>query len=265
MMVKLDDIFNNIKPAEPFRHPKTQPLPGRTPNPDIQIYHGDFNIIGQQIPDESIDCIITDPMYYRAMLHTWDELGALAKRVLKPSGFCVGYSGQFYIKEVLKNMDKHLEYYHLMCLRMNGTIETLRNNMMQRWKPLVVYQKPPEKLVTPVEDVIVNELREKTHYPWQQGVQGWKSLVEIFSKPGDLVLDPMMGAGTSAIACYRSKRKSIGIEIQPVDIHNPQCENTFEIAYQRIQKETGQEPVVYRQENIQARRGGALVEETEGD
>ena len=243
--VTLEELFKNVKPPEP--RPRTQPLPNRTPNPDIKIYHGDFNIVGQQIPDNSIDAIITDPMYYHAMLHTWDELGALAKRLLKPSGFCVGYSGILHIPEVLEAIGKHLEYYTIVALKLNGEIETIEQiNMKHRWKPIVVYQKPPRKVLdVAVEDLIVNDSREKNLYEFQQGLMGVKSCVDVFSKPGDLVLEPMMGSGTTVIAGYQLKRKVIGIEIQPTSERDA---NVFENAYARIQKETCQEPEVHRSE-----------------
>ncbi len=36
--------------------------------------------------------------------------------------------------------------------------------------------------------------------------------IELFTKEGDLVLDPFMGSGTTAIACVRQKRHYLGIE-----------------------------------------------------
>ena len=39
--------------------------------------------------------------------------------------------------------------------------------------------------------------------------------IQLFTKQGDVVLDPFMGSGTTAIACLRRDRKFIGIEINP--------------------------------------------------
>lgn len=39
--------------------------------------------------------------------------------------------------------------------------------------------------------------------------------VRLFSKPGDVVLDPFMGSGTTAVACIRNNRNFIGIEVNP--------------------------------------------------
>ena len=40
-----------------------------------------------------------------------------------------------------------------------------------------------------------------------------KTLIENSTQPGDLVLDPYMGSGTTAIACMQSGRKYIGFEL----------------------------------------------------
>jgi DNA modification methylase len=37
--------------------------------------------------------------------------------------------------------------------------------------------------------------------------------IKLFTKPGDLVLDPFLGSGTTCIAAQELGRKSIGIEI----------------------------------------------------
>jgi site-specific DNA-methyltransferase (adenine-specific) len=40
-------------------------------------------------------------------------------------------------------------------------------------------------------------------------------VVQDYSRPGDLVCDPFMGAGTTGVACAREGRRFIGIEIDP--------------------------------------------------
>jgi site-specific DNA-methyltransferase (adenine-specific) len=37
--------------------------------------------------------------------------------------------------------------------------------------------------------------------------------IKLFTEPGDIVLDPFMGSGTTAIACIRNDRRYIGIEL----------------------------------------------------
>ena len=52
-----------------------------------------------------------------------------------------------------------------------------------------------------------------------------------WTRPGDTVLDPFLGSGTSAIACMRTGRRFIGIERDPV---------YFEVSCQRVKDEQRQ-------------------------
>jgi len=46
----------------------------------------------------------------------------------------------------------------------------------------------------------------------QKPLRLMSSLVSLFTKPGDLVLDPYMGSATTGVACIKSGRRFIGIE-----------------------------------------------------
>jgi site-specific DNA-methyltransferase (adenine-specific) len=52
-------------------------------------------------------------------------------------------------------------------------------------------------------------------------------MVEKASRPGEVVLDPFMGSGTTGVACAKSDRAFIGIEIEP---------KYFDIACRRIEE-----------------------------
>jgi site-specific DNA-methyltransferase (adenine-specific) len=52
-------------------------------------------------------------------------------------------------------------------------------------------------------------------------------VVSDYSRPGDLVCDPFMGAGTTGVACAKEGRDFIGIEIDPA---------AFDIACRRIEE-----------------------------
>lgn len=56
-----------------------------------------------------------------------------------------------------------------------------------------------------------------------------KKLISLFSKEGDLILDPFMGSGTTAVAAKQLNRNYIGFEL---------IENYVKIAEERILKET---------------------------
>lgn len=70
------------------------------------------------------------------------------------------------------------------------------------------------------------ERGEKQH-PTQKPLSLIREIVELFSQPGQTVLGPFMGSGTTGVACVKLGRKFIGIEID---------EGYFEIACERIRK-----------------------------
>lgn len=66
-----------------------------------------------------------------------------------------------------------------------------------------------------------------TGHPSQKPIQLMRDVVEKFTKPGDTVLDPFMGSGTTGVACVETGRNFIGIEKEP---------SYYAIAEARIEK-----------------------------
>ena len=76
----------------------------------------------------------------------------------------------------------------------------------------------PNPLGTPVDDVwnipIINPLsKERTGWPTQKPLKLLSRIIEMASKPGDLVADFFCGCGTAIVAAQRLNRKWIGIDI----------------------------------------------------
>lgn len=57
-----------------------------------------------------------------------------------------------------------------------------------------------------------NSICEKQFHPSQKPVMAMERLIRLSSNPGDTILDPFLGSGTSAIAARISDRKFIGFE-----------------------------------------------------
>lgn len=55
-------------------------------------------------------------------------------------------------------------------------------------------------------------LRQNTH-PTTKPISLYNYLIALFSKDGDIILDPFCGSGTTLIACVLTNRKYIGIEM----------------------------------------------------
>ncbi len=66
---------------------------------------------------------------------------------------------------------------------------------------------------------------EKTEHPCQFPIAIPQRLIKALTKPGDVVMDPFSGSGTTAVACVLENRKFIGCEVK---------EEYIEIADKRI-------------------------------
>ena len=69
------------------------------------------------------------------------------------------------------------------------------------------------------------------NHPTQKPLKLIKHFVEVLSNPGDTIVDPFMGSGTTALACYNQERNFIGCEIDP---------GYFAIAQRRIERAQAQ-------------------------
>jgi DNA modification methylase len=78
----------------------------------------------------------------------------------------------------------------------------------------------------------MTEQPEKTGHPCTKPLKTWVRLLIQVTNKGMTVLDPFMGSGTTGIACIRTGRKFIGIEIS---------EEYLEIAKNRIKIELQQQ------------------------
>jgi DNA modification methylase len=54
---------------------------------------------------------------------------------------------------------------------------------------------------------------EKEDHEWQQPVIEASKLIEKFTKPDDVICDPMCGSGTTGIAALNSQRQAVLIDV----------------------------------------------------
>jgi len=180
----------------------------------VEIWKGKFQTQSKKILPGSIDAIITDPPYSKEYLKDWKDLSLIAKKVLKPSGFLITYSGILNLNEVLKIFDKNLIYYWQFIILHTGVKQLINpRNIFCSYKPILIYQKEPFKRINnQIEDVIEGTGREKEGHPWQQAEDEIKVLIKNFTKPNDLILDPFAGSGTLPVACHKLKRRVLAID-----------------------------------------------------
>ena len=181
----------------------------------MQILTGDFRQLSEDIADNSVDMVLTDPPYAEKFLPLWADLGRVAKRLLRPSHLLVAYTGQMYLPQVVQMLGEHLLWYWSIALLQPGANSRVKARaIFQTHKVLLVYQKPPfRRWGKWGPDTIKSPSPSKKYHPWGQSVEPARELIERFSKPGDLVLDLMTGGGAVGVACIQTGRRFTGFEI----------------------------------------------------
>ncbi len=170
-----------------------------------------------EIPDNSVDFIITDPPYPREYIPLYGHLSKLAARVLKDGGSALVMCGQSYLPQVMNELCKELTYHWTLCyLTPGGQSPSLwqkRTNTF--WKPIIWLTKGEYKGDYIGGDKISSPANDKEHHHWGQSVGGFAEIVEKFTNPGQTVLDPFLGGGTTGVVCVGTKRNFIGVDIDP--------------------------------------------------
>jgi hypothetical protein len=179
---------------------------------DVTLWSGDFTEVGTHIPDASIDLMLCDPPYGEAFLPCLPALGALAARVLKPGGSLLMMYGQLHLCEALQVLSGYLSYQWTFSYRFAGPgIAIWPKAVHNHWKPLLWFcQGAYDGLFQ--GDVLTGDGTDKRFHEWGQSAGAFVQLINRFSFPGDVVLDPVCGGGTTGAAAIATKRRFIGID-----------------------------------------------------
>ena len=206
-----------------------------TANNNLRLIHDDFRSYVIEIPDNSIDLIFVDPPYPREWVHLYSDLGTLANRVLKPGASFVTYVGRQVLHEVMDKLRAAgLSYnpWWLLAIIHSGSHEYIpRKGLFVEWKPLLWYvkgDKLTEGHLTMGNRIEGSRPNKGLHSKgWDQSPIEAQHVIKGLTVENQVVLDPMMGSGTTGIAPLSLKRKFIGIEIDRAE---------FEIAKANLTK-----------------------------
>jgi len=205
---------------------------------DIKLILGDCLEKLKEIPDGSVDAVITDPPYgvnkadWDGEQETFILLGkafAESSRILKKDGILAFFVPTRNILKFGGLASSYLPYkwmfiwnspnnmipgalgfskYTSVLIHSNGSVfRNIQDSKSVSWKP------------------------EKINHPTVKPLPIMAYLLKL-TKEGDTILDPFMGSGTTGVACAKLNRNFIGIEID---------EGYFKIAERRIGEWKGQE------------------------
>jgi ParB-like chromosome segregation protein Spo0J len=220
--VKRAERIAREKAAEERR---AQPVESVTTVGDVDIRHGDFREVLDSIEPRSVDAIITDPPYPQEYWPLYGDLGVLAARVLKPNGVLAVMIGTRL--EMLDNVDgqigrhmrrRHRGIYLTPGQRWRDQVEHVATG----YKPILIYAHPDADDVRWINDDVftssgTREADQRFHH-WGQSEAGFADLIRGLTEPGQLVVDPFLGGGTTAVVCRDLGRRFIGCDIDAAHV-----------------------------------------------
>jgi DNA modification methylase len=86
------------------------------------------------------------------------------------------------------------------------------------YEVIIVWSREPKQRVSRVWSIPIldyRSLRDWKPHPTQKPVRLIRYLLEQYTNEEDLVLDPFIGSGSTAVACKYMKRHYLGFEIDP--------------------------------------------------
>lgn len=200
----------------------------------VTLYQGDCLEIMPTL--EGIDVVITDPPYglsvkYESYEDTPDNLKVLingfvpeARRIAR---LVVVYCG-------VHNIQIYPQADWVGCW-FYGTTGSFGKFGYNAWQPYLLYGKNNNRYGLDTIKYSKMEKRAEGH-PCSKPLGLMEATIKRFTNPSDTILDPFMGSGTTGVACVRTGRNFIGIEID---------EGYFNIAKKRIEQENQQIRLFY--------------------
>ncbi len=182
------------------------------PSDRFKIHHCN---LADLVLDEPVDRIITDPPYPLEYLGLYGLLGEKSNEWLKDGGILVAMCGQSYLATIYELLSKHMDYYWTACYLTPGQPTPLRQvNVNTTWKPLLIFCKRGDRYKGPIfGDVCKSDGNDKDFHKWGQSVSGMDDILRRFAIPGQSVLDPFCGAGTTGISAIKRECTFIGCDI----------------------------------------------------
>lgn len=182
----------------------------------VTIYHGDCAEVMAEMPDASVDLILTDPPYPREFEYLYVVLADSAARLLKPGKSLLTLLGHYQLPTVIDAFDGKLRY-NWLCIQRNTTWPRMFGaRAIAHFKPLLWYTQGPIEQGAPVNDEVTYVTKGirtvKAMHQWGQPPL-YQPIMRL-TEPGDLILDPFMGSGTNLYVAKDLGRKAIGIEIE---------------------------------------------------
>jgi DNA modification methylase len=196
------------------------------PSPAVnRLIRGDCIDVMQTFAPASVDLIVTDPPYLvrytsrdgRTVPNDdndrWlNPAFSQMHRVLKDNSFCISFYGW-------QKVDRFMEAWKRAGFRPVGHFTFVKSyassqsftQACHESAYLLIKGNPPKPKNAPGDVVRWKYTGNKLH-PTQKPIEVLAPLIAAYSKPGDVVLDPFSGSGSTAFAAKQQGRRAIAIE-----------------------------------------------------
>ncbi len=203
--------------------------------PVNKIICGDCLEILKDFPDDCVDLVLTDPPYgrritkkdnqfgnaihksYKATMDSWDDKPPTRQGfevIVAKSANSIIFGGNYFELPV---SEKWLVWDKVGNFNFNNPF----SDCELIWTS---YTGVIQKYIV-IQQGYVRDEKEPRVHPCQKPILLMVKILQDFSKPNDLILDPFCGSGTTCVAAKMLGRRYIGIDIS---------EEYCEIARQRI-------------------------------
>lgn len=192
---------------------------------DTIIIHGDCLKELSQISDKSVDVVFYDPPYnikkkysgYDDNLtpeqyHSWMTAVYTESDRVSRNGVLI-YVGGKLLKLFLNILpdSAHMVVVHKRAAGVfSGNYMLQYHVLLSTVRPVIKCKDLWEDVRLPGEGYFFREPRYE--HPGLTGLALTEKILTYFTRDGDTVLDPFLGTGTTAVACKKLDRNSIGIE-----------------------------------------------------
>lgn len=209
------------------------------------LFNGDCLYYLKDIPDDSIDLIVTDPPYKVTARGSKGNTGGMLRKDINLKGKvfehndidCEQYAPEFY--RILKDgshcyvMTNHINLIHMLNTFANTGFHFIKsliwdkgNKIMGRYymsqfEYILFFRKgrgiPINNCGTSdilsIPNVKLKDTDGSNLHDTEKPVTLYKILIDNSTKSDDIVMDPFMGIGGAGVACKELGRRFIGIEI----------------------------------------------------
>jgi len=196
------------------------------------IIRGDSLEVMRKMKDKSIDLAFTDPPYGKKADKGTNGFGQAKNRKYKDDwdSFTPGLE---YFTEILRVSKKAIIFggnYFTPFLPVSNCWlvwdkkgDVPFNNPFADCELIWTNFNKPIKKYTFKQQGFIKDTKDIRVHPTQKPTELIEMILRDFSNEGDIILDPFLGSGTTAVACVRLDRHCVGVELSE-EHYNTSCE-----------------------------------------